>query len=110
MSDSPPLIPPGAPRSRSSDAPSQPSPVPNRDAGAAYNIMADKIGGVPNIREKDNLYQAGAIGVFTVIGAIIGWFAGAWPEGILLGTVGGLIVGVLLSGTVLMVIGLIRRP
>ena len=112
MSDSPPPIPSDAPRSN--NAPSQPGPTSNREAAAAYNIIADKIGGLPNVRKKDNIYQAAAIGALTVIGAIVGWFVGAGHGagqfGALLGTVGGLIVGVLLSGTVLMVIGLLRKP
>ena len=93
----PPPIPPAPPQSR--------APAPD----AAYNILADKIGGVPNIRKKDNLYQGLSIAVFLVIGLIVGGLLGGWPMGIMLGALGGLVVGTLLSGLVLMVLGLGRK-
>ena len=83
--------------------------VSGRAPDETYNLVADRIGGVPNIRKKDNLYQAAAVGVFVIIGLIVGWFVGGWPEGVLLGALGGLIAGTLLSGLVLMVLGLRRK-
>ena len=81
----------------------------NRGADPTYNFLADKIGGVPNVRKKDNLYQAAAIGVFLIVGVVVGWFFGEWPQGVLLGGLGGLIAGTLISGAILTVIGLRRK-
>ena len=72
--------------------------------------MADKIGGVPNLRKRDNLFQAATIGVFLLIGVLVGWGMGGWPLGALLGALGGLVSGTLISGVVLMIIGLRRKP
>ena len=96
----PPPIPSGQP-------PSRPAAGPASDPG--YNFMADKIGGVPNLRKKDNLYQAVAIGLFLIIGVIVGWFVGGGLQGALLGGLAGLIAGTLISGVVLMVIGFLRK-
>ena len=82
---------------------------PSRGPDATYNLLADKIGGVPNVRKKDNLYQAVAIGVFMIVGAVVGWFLGEWPQGVLLGGLAGLIAGTLISGAILTVIGLCRK-
>lgn len=82
---------------------------PGSSVDSPYNLVADKIGGVPNIRKKDNLYQAVAIVVFVIIGLVVGWAIGGWPQGALLGALGGLIAGTLISGAVLMVLGLLRK-
>ena len=88
----------------------QPSAPPScRGPDPTYNFLADKIGGVPNIRKKDNLYQAAAIGVFLIVGVVVGAFLGEWPQGVLLGGLAGLIAGTLISGAILTVIGLCRR-
>ena len=103
----PPPLPSGAGQRGADD---QQGPTPSsRGPDATYNLLADKIGGVPNVRKKDNLYQAAAIGVFTIIGAVVGWFLGEWPQGVLLGALAGLIAGTLISGAVLAVIGLCRK-
>jgi hypothetical protein len=73
-----------------------------------YNLVADKIGGVPNLRKKDNLYQAFCVLAFLVIGVAAG-FIWKGPEGALIGALVGLVAGLLLSGAVLMVIGLRRK-
>ncbi len=83
--------------------------VPGRKPDNTYNFLADKIGGIPNVRKKDNLYQALAIGVFAIVGAVVGAFLGEWPQGVLLGGLAGLIAGTLISGAVLTVIGLLRK-
>jgi len=83
------------------------APDPKQDA--TYNLLADKIGGVPNLRKKDNLYQAAGIGVGVVLGAIVGHFQDEWPQGVLLGALAGLIGGTLLSGMVLMIVGFLRK-
>lgn len=103
MSDAqPPPIPPQVP---------PPAPLePPRDRNQeAYNLFADKIGGLPNVRKKDNLYQALAILVFVAIGSLIGLFKGGWPDGVIVGGVCGMVAGLLLSGAVLAVIGLVRK-
>jgi hypothetical protein len=71
--------------------------------------MADKVGLVPNLRMKDNLYQAICVVAFMAIGAAVGWFWQGSTEGLMLGTLAGLVFGGLVSGTVLMVIGLVRK-
>ena len=102
----PPL--PSGPRPRGVD--DQQSATPSsRGTDPTYNLLADKIGGVPNIRKKDNLYQAAAIGVFLIVGVVVGAFFGEWPQGVLLGGLAGLIAGTLISGAVLTVIGLLRK-
>ena len=104
-------LPPPIPRDtrqRGADG-QQSAPPPNRGADPTYNFLADKIGGIPNVRKKDNLYQALAIGAFLIVGVIVGAFLGEWPQGVLLGGLAGLIAGTLISGAVLTVIGLCRK-
>ncbi|WP_395748690.1 hypothetical protein [Prosthecobacter sp.] len=84
------------------------APKPQDDSGSAYNILADKIGGVPNLRKKDNVFQAQMVGVFLLIGCGAGWVLGGWPTGVGIGALGGLISGTLISGFVLMIRGLKR--
>jgi hypothetical protein len=72
-------------------------------------VLADKVGGVPNLRRKDNIYQGVAIGVFVIVGLVVGAVLGEWPQGVLLGGLAGLIGGTLISGTALTVIGLFRK-
>jgi hypothetical protein len=103
----PPPLPSGT-RERGADHQKGPAPS-SPGADPTYNLLADKIGGVPNIRKKDNLFQAAAIGVFLIVGAVVGLFVGEWPEGILLGSLAGLIAGTLISGAVLAVIGICRK-
>jgi hypothetical protein len=104
------LPPPLPPETRQPGADNQQSATPsNRGADATYNLLADKIGGVPNVRKKDNLYQAAAIGVFLIVGMVVGGFCGEWPQGVLLGGLAGLVAGTLISGAVLTVIGLCRK-
>ena len=103
----PPPIPSGTPQRGADD---QQSPPPSsRGPDPTYNFLAYKIGGVPNVRKKDNLYQAAAIGAFLIVGVVVGGFLGEWPEGVLLGGLAGLIAGTLISGAVLTVIGLCRK-
>ena len=102
--------PPLPPDTRQRGAAGQQSAAPpSRGADPTYNLLADKIGGIPNVRKKDNLYQALAIGAFLIVGVIVGAFLGEWPQGVLLGGLAGLIAGTLISGAVLTVIGLCRK-
>jgi hypothetical protein len=104
------LPPPLQPETRQRGADDQQSATPSgRGADSTYNFLADKIGGVPNVRKKDNLYQAAAIGVFLIVGVVVGGLLGEWPQGVLLGGLAGLIAGTLISGAVLTVIGLCRK-
>jgi hypothetical protein len=108
MSDSlPPPLPPD-PSQHNADDQSGVT-ASGRGPNVTYNFVADKVGLVPNIRKKDNLYQAATVGVFLIIGAIVGWFVGGWPVGVLLGALGGLVTGTLISGFVLMIVGLCRK-
>jgi hypothetical protein len=76
---------------------------------AAYNIVTDVAAG-PNVRLKDNLFQALAIFVAAVLGVMIGWLVSpAKAEGAILGGVAGLLIGLLGSGTFLMVYRFIRH-
>jgi hypothetical protein len=103
----PPPLPSETPPSGADD---QRSATPScRGPDPTYNFVADKIGGVPNVRKKDNLYQAIAIGAFLIVGVVVGGFLGEWPQGVLLGGLAGLIAGTLISGAVLTVIGLCRK-
>jgi hypothetical protein len=93
-------------------APPQPPPAApcSNEGRVIYNVLADKVGGVPNIRKRDNLYQALSILACVIIGAVVGVLLGGWPTGAGLGALAGTVGGLLISGVVLMVIGLIRKP
>jgi DNA-directed RNA polymerase subunit RPC12/RpoP len=77
-------------------------------SSTTYEVMADKVGLVPNIRKKDNIFQAIFTLAFTIVGTIIGlvWQGGL---GAGIGTLAGLVVGGLISGVILCVIGLVRK-
>ena len=76
---------------------------------AAYNIVSDTVTGL-NLRKSDNKFQVlfiiRAVLLFAALGAIVTAFNGQWNlpwfGGAVIGAFGGLIVGVLASGTVLM--------
>jgi len=74
-----------------------------------YEQIADKVGLVPNVRKKDNVYQGLAVLGTTVVGVVAGTIWAGWPMGALLGALGGLVVGGLVSGLVLMFVGLARK-
>jgi hypothetical protein len=74
-----------------------------RGPDATVNALAEK-------GKQANLHQAATAGVFLVVGVIVGCvFFGEWPEAILLGALGALL-GALISGLILMVVGLRRKP
>ncbi len=74
-----------------------------------FELFVDKIGGVPNVRKMDNLLQAAAVVAGTIVGAIAGWLVGGWPMGPLIGGLVGMTAGLLVSGVVLMIVGLLRK-
>src|SRR5262245_13678915 len=112
----PPLPSPGAPKDPM---------VPKREvlsttgAQAQYNRIADKVGLLPNVRKKDNLYQGICVLACAVVGLVLGWFwdgaairdfvGDAWPVRMVIGALVGLVAGALLSGVVLLVLGLLRK-
>ncbi|MCC7230974.1 MAG: hypothetical protein IT203_11325 [Fimbriimonadaceae bacterium] len=79
-----------------------------------YELMADKIGFVPNARLSDNVYQAKFIAVVLAVMVPIGALVfgilglGPWWIGAVIGVVCGLLIGVFLSGTVLAIRNLKR--
>jgi hypothetical protein len=92
----------------------QPAPTPDRLEG--YHTIAETIGGIPNLRGKDNAFQAifvalsiaicGGLGALLALtGAVPG---GDWIIGAVVGGVAGLVGGTLVSGLVLMVMGWVR--
>jgi len=72
-----------------------------------YNTVAEKVGMMPSLRWKDNLFQTVVILGSTAIGAAVG-YATNGGIGALAGGVGALIVSFLLSGIVLMILGWVR--
>ncbi|WP_425617248.1 hypothetical protein NA78x_000921 [Anatilimnocola sp. NA78] len=85
-------------------------PEPKRLTGQqTYNVVTD-IGAGPNLRARDNLYQALAIFVCLVIGASVGYFS---MRDQVLGAVAGGFFGVLAglfgSGVFLMIYRMVRH-
>ena len=64
-----------------------------------YNVVSDTVVGV-NIRKKDNIIQGLIILVTVIIGLVIGQMYGGF---LMLGGLGGLIIGFLVSGIFLMI-------
>ena len=73
----------------------------------AYNVVSDTVGGA-NVRWKDNLFQAIGISAFVLVGVAVGWFLGDVP-GLLVGILGGLISGFLVTGFALMIYRMIKH-
>jgi len=88
------------------------TPAPPNDEPSAYNVVTDVAAG-PNLRLKDNLFQAIFILVSIAIAAGAGAFiARADPGpavGAILGGILGLIGGTLLSGGFLMIYRLFKH-
>ena len=74
-----------------------------------YEKVADKVGLVPNVRKKDNVYQGLAVLGTTAVGVVAGLIWAGWPIGAMLGALAGLVIGGLVSGLVLMFVGLARK-
>jgi uncharacterized membrane protein len=64
-----------------------------------YNAVSDTVVGV-NVRKKDNIIQGLIILVTVIIGLVIGQMYGGF---LMLGGLGGLIIGFLVSGIFLMI-------
>lgn len=77
--------------------------------GKRYDEIADKVGLVPNVRKKDNLYQGLAVLCTMAITTPLGFFFGGWPMGVLSGVFAGLVIGGFVSGLVLMILGMLRK-
>jgi hypothetical protein len=80
----------------------------------AYHTASETVGFLPTIRIADNLIQAAAVALFTVIGAVVGYIIGMgieepppWACG-LIGAVSGMVLATLITGFVLMVLGWVR--
>jgi hypothetical protein len=77
----------------------------------ALHAVSDTVVG-PNLRLKDNAIQALAILLFAGAGAVVGWLLGpddSPAAGILLGTIAGLVAGLLISGLALGIYRLATR-
>lgn len=81
-------------------------PTPGREA---YNIVTDTVAG-PNIRKKDNLFQALTIAVCLILSALIGFLiAKDAVTGLIVGGFIGLLVGLFGSGIFLMIFRAVRH-
>ena len=82
-------------------------PERSSDAFETYHNIAETLGGLPTVRKKDNLIQGLAILLSTTLGIIIGWISHGTTGAIGLG-LGGMILGLVLSGLTLMILGWVR--
>lgn len=73
----------------------------------AYNVVTDTIAG-PNLRRRDNVFQAIFIGVCLLIAVPVGAIFGGWG-GVLAGALGALVIGVILSGAMLGIYRAVRH-
>lgn len=101
------------------DAVADDAPLPKRRGGGerpdqppvssgreAYNVVSDTLGGV-NLRRRDNLFQAAFIGVCLLIAVPLGGLRGM--GGALVGALGALVVGVIVSGAIIGVYRAVRH-
>jgi hypothetical protein len=85
----------------SEEKPPEEKPLPLDSGKAAFNLVTDTVAG-PNLRFKDNVYQAIAIFVCLVLGAGIGLLAASDRlMGLIFGAFIGLLAGLFGSGIVL---------
>lgn len=78
----------------------------------SYDAFAGKVGMVPNVRPKDNLIQGLVVAAFALVGVLVNFFVTpetARSTGAGYGALAGLVSGGLLSGFVLMIVGLRRK-
>jgi hypothetical protein len=87
------------------------APPPRLSAREQYNVVSDTVVGV-NVRWRDNVFQAVVIVGCATLGAGIGWRMAGEDDvrgPVLLGALGGLVAGTLLSGAALMVFRFVRH-
>ena len=85
------------------------NPKPPKKEPNAYNVVTDVATG-PNVRLKDNLFQALFILACLAIAVPTLWIiSGNWIVGVFIGGFIGLVVGVLLSGGFLMIYRLFKH-
>jgi len=89
--------------------PLPPDNKPPASGSRSYDQFADKVGLVPNVRKKDNLYQGIAVVVGLLLGVLVGWLWKHSFEAALLGAFTGLVGATLVSGIVLLVLGWTRK-
>jgi len=100
---------PAEPEFEDAGSPAAALPQAGMSGREVYNVVTDTVAG-PNMRLLDNLGQAIAILLSVIVGAVVGWLvAGGNPIGAVLGVLAGLIGGVLISGTVLMIVRAVRH-
>ncbi len=77
-----------------------------------YNMITDTVAG-PNIRVRDNVFQAVFIFVCAVLGAAVGWLgfgSTADPKvAALIGGIIGMVAGLFISGIALMIYRAVRH-
>lgn len=93
--------------------PPVPPPPPQGGVPEDYNTIAETVGLVPSLRKQDNIIQAKAVGAGCLVGAVGGLIvAAATHSSLYIGAMAGLLVGMvaaaLISGFVLMILGLAR--
>jgi hypothetical protein len=95
----------GPPPIPSSTSANQPLPgTPIDDGRSSYQKTAETIGMVPDLSGSRNMLQLKIAIPITMAFALFGFFTGGLSNG-LIWCFGGLLIGVLVSGTVLMVLG-----
>lgn len=87
-----------------------PGPSSNEasDEYSSYDQFADKVGLVPNVRKDDNKLQTKLLLITWLICIVVGAIWGK-TDGAIMGALLGLVVALLVSGGVLMVVGLLRK-
>ena len=99
---------PAEPEFEDAGSPAAALPQAGMSGREVYNVVTDTVAG-PNMRLLDNLGQAIAILLSVIVGAVVGWLVAGNPIGAVLGVLAGLTGGVLISGTVLMIVRAIRH-
>lgn len=95
----------GPPPIPSSASTAQPLPAPPAGGGrSSYQRTAETVGMVPDLSGTRNLLQLKIAIPITIAFALFGFLTGGLSNG-LIWCFGGLLIGVLVSGTVLMVLG-----
>jgi len=74
-----------------------------QDRHAGCGTSTDVPGSAVSDRTKEILNRIATIGVFIVIGLLVGLLMGPWPVGLLIGALGGMIIGFLIIGLILMI-------